>query len=123
MSKIVSAVNAMIINSNKISNVLVGQGGEYFFLYDGKYKWSMIKRDDDTLLWFYPSKHSLETLAAYENHDWDELPMVTYRTSEIGAREARESFNELYTLLKEKMYGIDEMLEEIINDADNEIPF
>jgi len=44
--------------------------------------------------------------------------MVVYKDSEIGTREARASFTELYSLLTEKVYGVDEVLDDIIADDD-----
>ena len=49
--------------------------------------------------------------------------MIVYKVSDIGSREARETFEELYTLLKEKAYGIDEVLNEIIEEGADDIPF
>lgn len=122
MSKIVTAINAMIRNSEKISKVLLGRDNEIFFEFDKKHKWSIVKRDDDTLLWFYPGTVRLEDLANYANQDWEDFPMITYRASEIGGREAKESFDELHLLVREKAYGIDKVLKDIIEGADD-IPF
>jgi hypothetical protein len=123
MTRIVSAVNAMIRNSKKVTKVLLNNGGEIFFEYDGKHKWSIHKREDDTLLWFYPGPVSLSQLMAYEGEEWGGVPMITYKVSDIGTREARETFEELYILLKEKVYGIDEVLNEIIEEGADDIPF
>jgi len=119
MSKIVQAVNSMISNPELISKV-VEAGTEIFFLYKNKYKWSMRRRDDSHYLWFYPGNESLETLAAYSELGWEEETptMVVYHDAKIGTKEARASFAELYTLLKEKLYGIDEVLNDIISDAE-----
>lgn len=123
MTRIVSAINAMIRNSIKIKNVCLRKGGELFFEYDEKHKWSIHKREDDTLLWFYPGSFSIDYLANVDGDEWENVQMVTYRLSDIGTREARESFNELYTLLKEKAFGIDDILDEIIEDGADDIPF
>jgi hypothetical protein len=121
MSKIVQAVNAMIANPENISNVIWSRDGEIFFLYKKKYKWSMAKRDrdNDYLLWFYPEDIPLEQLASYEGHDWEGTPMVTYKASEIGTKEAKATFAELYTLLKERVHGVQEVLDDIIKDDPN----
>jgi hypothetical protein len=121
MSKIVQAVNAMVANPQKITNVLGRPEGEIFFLYKEKYKWSMDKRDADYWLWFYPGKQALQALARYENEEWEDVPMVTYKASEIGTREAKASFADLYTLLTEKLHGIHEVLDDIIKDEN--VPF
>ncbi len=119
MSKIVQAVNAMVSNPKLITNIIQSDG-ELFFMYRGKYKWSMAlnRESDEYLLWHYPGNETLESLASYEGHDWEGTPMVTYKTADIGTKEAHASFAELYGLLKERLYGMNEVLDDIISDAD-----
>lgn len=118
MSKIVQAVNAMISNPNLISNVIPNEK-EFFFLYKNKYKWSISRRDNDHILWYYPGGDRLEALSSYEGSDWEGTPMVNYRDAEIGTKEAKASFSELYTLIKERAYGVNEVLDDIISDLDS----
>lgn len=118
MSKIVAAVNAMITNQQKITSVIKGvQGNEIFFLYDNKHKWSIRYDDDGSYnLYYYPSQDSLESLSKIGS--WDpNIPMMYYTTSDIGTDEAKQSFRELYGLIKEKIYGVDEILDEIIKNT------
>jgi hypothetical protein len=118
MSKIVQAVNAMISNPRLITQVLQN-GTEFFFLYRNKYKWSISRRSDgEHWLWYYPGSESLEQLSGFENYEWEETPMVTYKDSEIGTKEAKASFAELYTLVKERLYKVNDVLDDIISDAD-----
>jgi hypothetical protein len=121
MSKIIQAINTMITHSDKISKVIRGSMplGEIFFLYDQKYKWSISKNDeyDTYFLHFYSDDITLEELAAYVGDDWDEFTnFVTYSSKDLKAREAYESMGELYRIVKEKAYGIDKALDDIIND-------
>ena len=115
MSKIVQAVNTMIENPKLITKV-IRSGDELFFLYKNKYKWSMTKRQGTYLLWFYPGEETLEQLVSYEVQEWDDVAMVTYRDSDIGTREAKSSFSELYQLLQEKVHGVNDVLDDIISD-------
>jgi hypothetical protein len=115
MSKIVQAVNAMISNSKLITSVIKGES-ELFFLYKNKYKWSISKREDGHILWYYPGSETLQSLASHDGDDWQGVEMVTYKDSEIGTKEAKATFSELYTLLNEKIYGIDDVLNDIISD-------
>lgn len=118
MSKVVQAVNAMISNPDKIGKVIRGDS-ELFFLYKDKYKWSMAERSGDYWLWFYPGDESIEQLASFEeNGDWEGTPIVAYRAGEIGTKEAKASFADLFMLLKEKVYGVNVVLDDIISDAD-----
>ena len=75
----------------------------------------MANREDTHYLWFYPDEGTLEGLTSNEGHDWDSVNIVTYRDSEIGTREAKASFSELYKLLEEKVYGVNEALDDIIS--------
>lgn len=118
MSKIVQAVNSMIAHKELISNVLRGDG-EYFFLYKGKYKWSIAKRDNENYLWYYPGPERLEMLCRLEEaEDWENIDMVKYSDREIGTKEAVASFSELFTVVKEKLYRVDDVLDDIISDDD-----
>ncbi|MCX7155753.1 MAG: hypothetical protein NTW45_04825 [Rhodocyclales bacterium] len=118
MSKIVQAVNAMIANPQLITNVVRGEH-EFFFLYKNRYTWSMTKREDDYLLWFYPGCSDPNSLTSVEGPEWEGVPMVTYRANEIGTREAKASFSELYTIIKERLYGLNDVLDDIIADVDH----
>jgi hypothetical protein len=120
MSKIVQAVNAMISNKKMITDIILIRD-EIFFLFRDKYVWSA-RRDSDSgefLLWHYPGASSVENIASKENEDWEEVPMVVYKTSDIGTREARASFSELYSIVKERVYKMDEVLDDIISDSDS----
>lgn len=118
MSKIVRAVNAMLSNSQYITEVSVNES-EYFFLYKAKYKWSIRNGADSSIsLWFYPGSESLADLINVRDHEWEHVPMVHYSDKEIGTKEAKSSFNELYNLIKEKIFGIDSVLDDIISDLE-----
>lgn len=118
MSKIVQAVNAMILNKKRITGV-INREQEYFFLYKGKYKWSMThdEKEDQYFLFYYPGSRSLETLASMEEHEWDGFnEFIRYGAKDIGTKEALETFRELYEIVKERIFRMDEVLDEIIND-------
>lgn len=117
MSKIVQAVNAMLSNPYLISDV-ASAGGEFFFVYKIKYAWSMKKDGADYFLWYYPSSDLDELLSRAAQEYWDDINMVVYKSAEIGTREARASFSELFTLLTEREYGINDVLDDIISDGD-----
>lgn len=123
MSKIVQVINAMIANPDKIQSVIANKQ-EYFFIYKDKYKWSILKNDhDDYLLFYYPDNISLEQIVNTSEHNWQSLNLVKYTLSDLRTREAAESFSELYTLVSEKAYGIDEVFKDIIADLDQDVPF
>jgi hypothetical protein len=119
MSKIIEAIKAMIANSKKITNVTrtadtEGQE-EFFFLYDKKYKWSImsLQKDGEITynLYYYLFEASIEDLAKIE--DWGDLNFVTYKSQDFSSNEIKV-FEELHSVVREKLYKIDEALDEII---------
>lgn len=113
MSKIVQVINAMITNKNKITNVIQNKT-EYFFLYNDKFKWSINLYEDNFNLYFYPDTvFSISELAFQTN--WEQSQFVVYSTKEIKTQESWESFKELYQVVSEKVYGLDDIFDEIIN--------
>lgn len=119
--KIVPAVNAMIANPKAITSVMPGrEGNEIFFLFMDKYKWSISKANDSGHnLFYYAMDTPLETLASWDDDVWHRVnEFVKYSSKEIGSREAIESFAELYRIVKEREYGIDDVLDDIIANAD-----
>lgn len=114
MSKIIQAVNSMISNSPLIDSVMYGDSNELFFVYKNKYKWSIKLQDDGNYsLWFYPGDVKIQDLVHIEGHEWEAIPMIHYSTKELPQREAIESFNELYKIVKEKVFGMDQVLDDI----------
>lgn len=113
MSKIITAINKMIENNDAITNVILS-GEEYFFLYRNKIKWSIIEDDDEdiTLVLYPDSSSKLDELASTTN--WDKVNMVNYNTYDFKTQEANESFNELLQIVKGKVFGVDNLLDEII---------
>lgn len=111
MSKIISAINSMIINENKISDVLK-PNNELFFKYDNKYIWGIVKTEQgNIILYFYPKNKDVKELVGT---NWQNVPMISYDSNDFKSREAQESFNELYTLIIEKQYNVNDALEDII---------
>ena len=120
-SKIVQAVNVMCVRPMDIQNVTPLADGEILFSYGPKeYKWGIKESQNfqgHLTLFFYPRAESIEALA--NTVDWTTEPHTSYSTKEIGTEEARQTFRELYSIVKEKLYGVDEVLNDIIGD----IPF
>ena len=118
MSKIVTAVNAMISNPDLITNTINGDmDSECFFKYDIKHIWSIIESTDgEYILHYYPGNQSLEVLASIPEETWhqENIHTVPYNTKTLGTKEARDSFKELNTIIKEKVYGMDDVLDDII---------
>jgi len=45
--------------------------------------------------------------------------MVKYSDTEVGTKEAKSSFAELYTIVKERLYGVNDVLDDIISDSES----
>jgi hypothetical protein len=115
MSKIVTAINVMITNSDKITNVCKN-GEEIFFLYRNKYIWS-IRASKEYYLYYYPEKYEIAYLSNLGEEQWENIDMVIYTTKDLNTREAVDSFKELYEVVLAKILGIDEVLDDIISEA------
>ena len=82
MYKIIAAVNSMIEKADLISNVVRSGSGELFFLYNGKFTWSVVKNGDDYFLHYYLGNQSPEQLANLPDDAWEDFDnYMTYRTS------------------------------------------
>lgn len=119
MSKIVQAVNAMIVGAHLISDVQI-VGKEIFFVYNVTHKWSIEKREDGFHLWYYPGGEHIDELVerAVIGLGFDGVKMMHYFDKELGSKEAKDSFSELYTTVSEKAYGMDSILDEIITNSE-----
>ncbi len=117
MNKIIQVINTMISNSQRISNVIVNGGNEFFFIYNDKHKWSIINNDEDSIVLFlYPDEDiKLEELAfdvdfsVYKRY-------VSYRAEDFKSAEAIETFKELLKIVKDKIFGVDNILDDILNE-------
>jgi|SRR5690606_7434367 len=119
MSKIVTAINVMVSNPDRIKNVIKGYNDtECFFVYDGKHPWSILKRSDgEYYLAYYPGNQDISHLAGIPDEHWNEenIHCVAYISKDLGTKEAKESMAELYSIVNEKVYGMDDVLDDIIN--------
>lgn len=118
MDKIIQVVNSMISNSDKINNVIVNQRDELFFIYNNKYKWSISELDTESkiFLYLYPDMDKNLEQLAFETDFTVYRKFVAYRSNDYKSQEATESFKELLKIIREKKYGVDNILEDIIND-------
>lgn len=117
MAKIVQAVNVMISNPELITKVARGthDQNEFYFEYK-KFIWSLRKADDDYFLFYYPGKTKVEDVARLGS--FDNVDMMSYSTLAIRTTEAEQSFSELYEILRERLYGMNLVLDEIIGGDD-----
>lgn len=115
MSKIVLAINSMISNEEKISDIHKDlMDSEILFKYSYKYVWGISKNEEDYSLYFYPESKDVNELKGVV--DWSNVPMVVYKTEDLKTREALESFRELYLIVQGKLHNVDRVLDDIIEN-------
>lgn len=115
--KIIEALNSIISNPNKITDVYQNDK-EFFFLYDDKYKWSItLNPDGHYVAFLYPKNDkTIEELASMDSLGFVTYKnFITFKSEEIKTREATETFAELYRLVSNRLFGVDEILDDIIN--------
>jgi hypothetical protein len=114
--RIIAAMNAMIENKSMIDAIypishIVLEG--FVFEYKKKYKWAIIfdRNDDEYFLIFYANTfESTEHLAL----QYPTTSTAVYSTEEYKDRESVQTFKELFQTVRNKLYGIDAMLDDII---------
>lgn len=122
MSKIVQVVNTMLNNPSKITNVQK-KHDVIFFNYIHEQLWGIFKQDNDQIiLSIYPQKDlpiTVNDLVNMDDLDWKLTPptSIAYSSESLKASEALESFTELYKVIIEKLYGIDDIFDQIIQDG------
>lgn len=122
MSKIVKAINVMVSNPDRITYVVKGQHEtECFFKYDGKHHWAIFKNmEHQYILNYFPDQPDLDSLSRIPDDMWDNHApdSVTYTTKVLATKEAIDSFRELFSIVNEKLYGMNDVLDEIISSDD-----
>jgi len=119
MNRIVQVINAMISNVDKIDNVSNQIGSEYYFLYNNKHKWSIIYNaaTEEYLLSLYPSTElTLDDIISSEFSGLSNYvpDSINYKSSDHKSREATESYAELYNIVKSKVFGVDDIFNDIL---------
>jgi hypothetical protein len=115
MSKIVQAINSMIQNNEYLHDVTLSDG-EFFFKYKG-YIWSIKNTDDGYYLYYYPGFTEVNhVICANNNGVINSDSYALYRSADIKTREAYESFSELHQIVRNKLFNMDNVLDDIIGD-------
>ncbi len=118
MRRIITAINAMISNPDLITDSTQGvMDSEIFFKYDVKHLWSIIKDDKKYVLHYYPRRNDLSNLASSPEEYWtqENIKSVYYSSDILGTKEAVDSLSELQSIVQEKVYGMDDVLDDIIS--------
>lgn len=107
------AINSMIHNINEIYEITESKG-EYFFKYK-EYIWSVYGLDDEVVLTYFPYCRKIDDAISKVNYE-REYSNIRYKSGDFKSVEDIESFNELYRKIKERVYNVDKVLDDIIGD-------
>ncbi len=113
MNKIILAINSMIQNSDQISGISASNN-EYFFEYKG-YIWGILKSKEDYILVYYPDISTVMDAMNLTKYS-DDVASINYNSDAFKNQEDIESFRDLYSTVKEKVYGVDKVLDDIIEN-------
>ena len=113
MNKIILAINSMIQNSDKIFNVSV-LNNEYFFNYKG-YIWGILESKKGYILTYYPAYSTVIDLINQIEY-LDNVVSINYNSDGFKNQEDIESFRDLYLIVNEKVYDLDKVLDDIIEN-------
>lgn len=104
----------MISRKELISDVIKDSQDVYYFVFDKKHKWSIFhnEKDNNVCLIIYPEKN--KSIEEIKNADLSILSHVVYESADFRTIEAKESFKELYKIIQEKLYDIDQEFDDIL---------
>ncbi|WP_135604953.1 hypothetical protein [Methanococcoides sp. NM1] len=115
MSKILKAVDAMFNSEELITDVKTLQD-TLFFKYNQTYVWSIQKELGDFYLIYYVNHDEVKNVIdAIKYMPNDPGPYISYSSKDYKSTENGDNFAELYQIVKEKLYNIDTVLDNIIS--------
>jgi len=115
MSKILKAVDAMVDSEELITDVKALQE-TLFFKYNQTYVWSIQKELGDYFLIYYVNHSEVkEVIDSIKYMPNDPGPYISYSSKDYKSTESGDNFGELYQIVKEKLYNIDTVLDNIIS--------
>ena len=115
MNKILEAMKKMASKPDNITSVTKSNDNEIFFMYNNKYCWGMLrnKRGDQLTLYYYPYGDPSDLIHV---SDWEDVEMRSYSENDFTEPEANSIFEALYAVLDGKLYDLDSVLNEILDD-------
>lgn len=122
--KIVQVINTIISNKEKITEIKV-DNKEFYFLYNNKTKWSVEKTYDDYredyIVNFYPDDPDNIVPSDLDDIISDKgfgilTNFASYSARDLGTVEAYETFKDLFDILFDRIYGINDTFDSILAD-------
>lgn len=121
MDRIIQVINTIIENKASITGA-AKQGVVYYFLYNYKHIFSIHEASKGGVLYFnvYPSPdYSIDKIIAIRaslDPKMDDIPVITYSSADYKTIEGQESFRELLILIKSKLYDVESVFNDILNN-------
>ena len=122
MDKLISALNTIVENFDKITEIRK-TGSVYAFRYLGKQTWAVQPESGIQVfaeprggyrVFYFPGDVTPDQAAEALELGYSEPERLSFSTSEIKTTEAYETFSDLYRQLGMKYFKIDNVLDEII---------
>ena len=115
--RIITVVNRILKDRDKISGVIHDGGGDYWFLFDDKHKWYLRSRARGFELRLYnKGDHKLDELASLEGIELDRVNYNEFSSIRVKNDILQEAFENLYNLIKYKDREFDDDFTEILSD-------
>jgi len=125
MDKIIPTIQAMVKHPQNISDVCTGceNKDEYFFLYNKKYRWSISQSEADgsfNLFYYAAPNMTIEEIASVPSDAQQEY-LLWFSSKNFPSKEQQLAFSDLLKIVREKLFNIDAVMEDIIGD--DSVPF
>lgn len=82
-----------------------------------KHRWSILYSEEESDYYLYYYKMKLPALSLANMNELD-LVLIEYKASDIKSTDAEKSFKELYTIAEAKIYGMDDIFDDILHNPD-----
>ncbi len=116
MAKIKEAIQVMVDHADKITSILEDENErEFYFKYNDKYTWSITASpsESDFTVYYYPGGESPQEVRVH----WDEVKSIRFTTIDESDPEILATFRALYSIVRNRLYDIDGILDAIITDS------
>ncbi len=121
MHKVLKAIQAMAQNDQHMASAIRASGDSYYFTYK-EHLWVIWKdSNSDKKVLSYLNKVSPkpidEIMQIYDEHNWlQEDTAANYISTRFEEPEARQLYEQLYAVVKEKASGMDKVFDDILGD-------
>lgn len=111
--RIAEVLKTMLRNKELISRpIYKKEEREFYFLYDQKYKWSILTSPSgaEFTVYIYPGEENLQQV--YD--DWSTAEKISFSTVSLTDYEFRTACRALYEYLRDDYFGVERLFNEIL---------